>query len=318
MKDNNRWDEKDVPSLEGKIFVVTGTTSGIGTAMTRILVSKGARVITGNRNNERAQTAVNEAAQAHGGQNMSGFSSETLDLSSNASVRAFAEKVNDQVDHIDGLICNAGIMAVDHRVETEDGVESQMAVNVVGHHLLTSLLLPKLLATEGCAVVLSTSSAVAEQAKVSDFDDINCETRKYSPFGQYAVSKVGALVWKEALRREIAKAGHSDKLHVVSMHPGGTVSPLQDKNTNTWLGTFLRWGRIMYMKPDQGCLGSVRGVVDPSVPDGAYLGPRGLLGRHRHHPIVIPHMNKPVTDNADVQAKLWAFCQEKTGASWSF
>ncbi len=64
-----------------------------------------------------------------------------LDLSSLASVRAFAERFLAGNRSLDVLMLNAGIMATPFGL-TADGIEQQFGVNHVGHHYLTALLLP--------------------------------------------------------------------------------------------------------------------------------------------------------------------------------
>ena len=79
-----------------------------------------------------------------------------LDLASQASVRAFAERFKARFDRLDLLINNAGVMNPPSRRETEDGFELQMGTNHLGHFALTLLLLDLLTATEGSRVVCAT------------------------------------------------------------------------------------------------------------------------------------------------------------------
>lgn len=61
---------------------------------------------------------------------------------------------------IDFLICNAGIMALPTREETEDGFEKQLGVNVFGHYYLIQQLLPMMQKQDfdNRVVVLSSSA----------------------------------------------------------------------------------------------------------------------------------------------------------------
>jgi len=67
-----------------------------------------------------------------------------LDLSSQAAIRKAASEISHLVNHIDILINNAGVVTSE-RDETLEGIELQFGANHVGHHLLTSLLTPRLL-----------------------------------------------------------------------------------------------------------------------------------------------------------------------------
>lgn len=107
------WSLSDAPKdLTGKICTITGTGSGIGTVIARELAKRGAKVVAGNRNVKKAGQAI--AAVQSASDDLNGFSIEELDVASLASVRAFAEHMlaDDTVPHLDGLILNAGVMAL--------------------------------------------------------------------------------------------------------------------------------------------------------------------------------------------------------------
>ena len=131
------WTLADAPAnLTGKIYLVTGTSSEIGTVIAHELARRGAKVVAGNRNTRKAEQAM--AAVQSQSDDLSGLFIEELDVSSLASVRAFATQVqaDPKISHIDALILNAGIMALPERNLSVDGFEMQMATNVLGHHLL--------------------------------------------------------------------------------------------------------------------------------------------------------------------------------------
>lgn len=81
---------------------------------------------------------------------------EKLDTSSLASVRQFAERVLASERNVDILVNNAGVMmCLEGR--TEDGFETHMATNHLGHALLTLLLLPRMVKSEAARVVFVSS-----------------------------------------------------------------------------------------------------------------------------------------------------------------
>ncbi len=107
----SNWTAQNLPTnLSGKTYVITGTSSGIGTVMAYQLAKRGAVVIGGNRNIEKAHQALKEYQKEE--DDLSNFSTELLDISSLQSVSEFAEKINAKITQIDGLILNAGIMAL--------------------------------------------------------------------------------------------------------------------------------------------------------------------------------------------------------------
>ena len=141
-----KWTTAEIPKdLSGKLYIITGTSSGIGTVMAYELAKRGAQVIAANRNVEKAKKAIDKIRNKR--DDLSALRILKLDVSSLNSVREFAKKIQEDnsIKQIDGLILNAGIMALPERKVSVDGFEMQMATNVLGHHLLTSLLLSKII-----------------------------------------------------------------------------------------------------------------------------------------------------------------------------
>jgi NAD(P)-dependent dehydrogenase (short-subunit alcohol dehydrogenase family) len=59
------YTEKNVGSLVGKVFLVTGGNSGIGFELTSILYSKGAKVYIAGRSEKGVEAAIEEIRSAH-------------------------------------------------------------------------------------------------------------------------------------------------------------------------------------------------------------------------------------------------------------
>ncbi|NJO03078.1 MAG: SDR family NAD(P)-dependent oxidoreductase [Bacteroidia bacterium] len=220
------WNRKNMPAdLKGKIYVITGTSSGIGTVLAYELLKRGATVVAGNRNIKKAESALQSIKKE--GDHFGEFLNLEIDVSSFVSVRKFAEIVisNANISHIDGLILNAGIMALPERKVSVDGFELQMATNVLGHHLLTSLLLPKIKLAKNAVIVSTSSSASSVPKDPKLWEDLNAD-KKYDPWEVYGVSKMAAYHFRDGLREQLAIQGYSEKIKVVSTHPGLTATPL--------------------------------------------------------------------------------------------
>ena len=101
-----------------RLTVVTGGNRGIGGALVQELQKRGARDVV----------AASRASSA-----------DALDLSSQRSITAFAERVAPR--GVSLLVNNAGAMFADRQL-TEDGFERTLAVNGLGPLLLTELLAP--------------------------------------------------------------------------------------------------------------------------------------------------------------------------------
>uniref|UniRef100_A0A336MLF8 CSON002415 protein n=1 Tax=Culicoides sonorensis TaxID=179676 RepID=A0A336MLF8_CULSO len=154
-----------------KVAVITGGNRGLGLYVVKKLVDCDMTVIVGVRDPLQAKEAVEKLIEPS---KYKQVHFERLDVGSMTSVRTFAAKVQEKFDKIHILINNAGIMCVPYK-QTVDGFESQLAVNHLGHFLLTHLLLPQLKAAgtkECCARVVNVSSCVYLCGEIY-WDDIN-------------------------------------------------------------------------------------------------------------------------------------------------
>jgi NAD(P)-dependent dehydrogenase (short-subunit alcohol dehydrogenase family) len=200
--------------LSGKRVVITGTSSGLGEESTRALASKGAAVTMAARTAEK-----NEAAAARILAKVPGADLEqrALDLTSLASVRAFASGFLADHDRIDILINNAGVMCCPHGV-TEDGFEMQLGTNHLGHFLLTGRLAPAF--GEGTRVVELSSGA--HGMSDFDFDDPMFERRGYDTWLAYGQSKTANSLFAVELDRRLRSRGAA----AYAVHPGVIMTEL--------------------------------------------------------------------------------------------
>jgi NAD(P)-dependent dehydrogenase (short-subunit alcohol dehydrogenase family) len=199
--------------LSGKIAIVTGGASGIGTETTRALRSAGARGIVPARNPEKAQAALSS---------IDGVEVESMDLTDPASIDAFAERflASGQPLHI--LMNNAGVMAAP-LIRDLRGYESQFATNHLGHFQLTTRLLPALRGAHGARVVAVSSLGHRRSPVV--FEDPNFERRDYDPLLAYGQSKTANILFALALDEREKAAG----VRAFSLHPGGIFGPGMEK-----------------------------------------------------------------------------------------
>jgi NADP-dependent 3-hydroxy acid dehydrogenase YdfG len=93
-------------SIEGKVVVITGASSGLGEATARLLAAAGARVFLGARRKDRLAAVVADIERA-GGQ----ASARVVDVTSRPDVDAFVAAALEQYGRIDVLVGNAGLMA---------------------------------------------------------------------------------------------------------------------------------------------------------------------------------------------------------------
>lgn len=181
---NKARNKMELPDAKKRTAVVTGGARGIGTEVIRGLLKANMVVIIGIR---KPKLAEKMGKEMENGDNLKAFE---LDLQSLKSVKNFAESVLKEHATVHLLVNNAGIMFGDYKL-TEDGFESQLAVNYLGHFYLTHLLLPALKrgGTSGdLSRVVNVTSCAHHPGKIY-FDDINMKEH-YDTNSAYAQSKL--------------------------------------------------------------------------------------------------------------------------------
>jgi NAD(P)-dependent dehydrogenase (short-subunit alcohol dehydrogenase family) len=191
--------------LDGKTAIVTGGYAGIGVETTRVLAAAGAQVIVPARNLAKAE------------QSISGLANVTIaemDLAVPSTIDAFARRFGDRPLHL--LINNAGVMAAPLSRDAR-GLESQLAVNHVGHFQLFTRLLPALRRAGGARVVALSSRGHVRAA--FDFEDPSFERRPYDKMIAYGQSKTANVLFAvEADRRH-----QGEGIRVFAVHPGAIL-----------------------------------------------------------------------------------------------
>ncbi len=127
-------------SMKGKTVIITGSNSGIGKETAQELARRGARVVMGCRDPQKAQMAIKQISR----QKLDGILVyKHIDLSSFDSIKRFANDMIETEESIDLLINNAAVFECPFQLTT-DSFETQFQVNHLSNALLTLLLLPKL------------------------------------------------------------------------------------------------------------------------------------------------------------------------------
>ncbi|XP_028297973.1 retinol dehydrogenase 13 [Gouania willdenowi] len=244
--------------LDGKTVLITGANTGIGKETSRELASRGARVVMACRDLMKAEQAANQIRESTGNGNVV---IRHLNLSSLHSVTTFVKDFNDTEDRLDILINNAGVMMCPKWL-TEDGFETQLAVNHLAHFLLTNLLLPKLKSSAPSRVI--NVASIAHRGGHIDFDDLFFSRRTYSPLESYRQSKLANVLFSRELARRLKGSGVSS----FSVHPGVIRTEL-GRHVQSWfplLGVLLSLPSLLLMKtPHQGCQTSVYCSVTPGL-----------------------------------------------------
>lgn len=211
-----KWISEETRSkyLTGKVYIVTGANSGVGLETTRQLIKQGAHVVMACRRIDAAQKEADTFSGLIGT-----YDIIRLDLADLASVRDFVKQFKVKYDRLDGLDCNAGMVNMNNKIITKDGIELTQQVSFYGHFLLTELLLDVLKKTEDSRVLMLSSVVHAgnkDNRHDLHLEDINFENRKYTSLTAYSEAKLQNVLYA----KELAKRLENDGVSVFSVHPG--------------------------------------------------------------------------------------------------
>ncbi len=212
--------------LTGTTALVTGANSGLGYESMRVLALRGAHVIGTARTLKKAADAC---ASVQGR-----TTPVALELTDFTSVVACATRVTTLGDHLDILLCNAGVMEVP-TAEQYNGIERHFVTNHLGHFLLTQRLLPQLTAApQGRVVVVASGAYKQAPASGIEFDNLAGE-RDYEPRKAYGQSKLANYLFV----RELARRLEGTRVTANALQPGVIM---------TNLGRYLPWYQIVAAK----------------------------------------------------------------------
>jgi NAD(P)-dependent dehydrogenase (short-subunit alcohol dehydrogenase family) len=300
------WTVDDMPDCTGATVVVTGANSGIGLEATRAFARKNAHVVLACRDLDRGGEA---AADVRGDVPDASLSVRELDLASLDSICEFAAAAETELDAVDVLCNNAGVMAIP-RDETAEGFERQFGVNHLGHFALTGLLLDALRAAADPRVV-THSSGVHARGNI-DFDDLHGEA-SYDKWDAYAGSKLANVLFSYELDRR-----HGDEVTSVACHPGYAATNLQYRGPEAEgsrgkKALMAVANRLLAQSAARGALPMLYAATADAIDGGEYVGPGGFLNMRG-----APEEQRSGGRSYDEEtaARLWDVSEELTGVAY--
>lgn len=303
--------EITLPRLDGTRAVVTGGSDGIGLGIATALAGAGADVVLPVRNPAKGAAAREQVLRTHPDARVS---LGTLDLSSLASVDAFAESMVADGTPVDLLVGNAGVMTPPERQATADGFELQLGTNHLGHVALVRGLLPLLRTARGH---VTSQISVAARGATINWDDPNWE-RRYDSMRAYQQSKLAFGLFG----LELARRSHEHGWGVTSnlAHPGVAPTsllaarPELGRSGDTASVRVIRWlsaRGLLVGTPRTAGLPALVAATDPSVRDGGFVGPTGPGGAGGAPGPLDPW--KPLRSVEDAR-RVWTLSEELLGA----
>ena len=286
-------------SLDGKVFVITGATSGIGLAAAEALVNQGASMIGVGHSVDHCRQAQEQlqALRPEGGQ----ISMCVADLSLQSEIRCLAQEIRAKLaswkfDHLDGLINNAGTVPF-WQTLTPEGFDTQWAVNHLAAFLLTVELLP-LLKAAPMARVVTVSSASHYGAKLN-WEDIQLR-KHYSALRAYGQTKLANILFSVELNRRLGKGS---TVRAFAADPGLVNTEIGMKSNSM----IARWAWDLRRRGGITAAESAKGIVflasEPSIQNE-----KDVFWRHSK-----PKAPSDYALNAQAARQLWALSAQMCG-----
>lgn len=284
--------------LKEKTYLVTGATSGIGYALTGQLARHGARIIGVGRSAEKC--AQSQSILRRDTQNER-IDYLTADLSLQSEVRRLAAQIGDFLTDrgltgLDGLVNNAGTFTYWCRL-TDEGVETQWAVNHFAGYLLANALLPWLEAAPSGRVI--TVSSQSHFGSKIDWNDPQ-RRRKYNGLRVYGDTKLANLLFTLGFNGRLAK---NSGVRADAVDPGLVNTEIGSKGTPAIANLVWKLRKS--------------GGTTPDVPAAGIVQ---LLADNEHHTSLVhywknarPQKSSREALNVQTADRLWAYSQDICG-----
>lgn len=298
-------------NMHGRVVMITGGTSGIGTAVTRELARRGAQIILLTRTPPSDPFLADQIDALREQTKNQMIYAEQVDLTSLHSIRKFATKWIDNAPprRLDMMILCANTITPPggKRIETDEGIEEMWMVNFLANFHLLGIMSPALRAQpfdRDVRVIIPTCSSYIASPDLGD----PLSKKKWSPGKAYARSKLAMMVFGQAFQKHLDAYKRPDQLpmnaRVVFADPGYTRTP----GMRRWLtrgsitglllyvcGYFLPW--LFLKSAEMGAQSILHATMDSS------LG-RGTGGKLIKECMEVDFARKDVKSD-EVAKKLW-------------
>jgi len=194
-------------TLQNKIVLITGATSGIGKETALGLAKLGATIVFTTRDNLKGGKIKKELIT----RNNKNIHMLKCDLASFESIRNCCKEFKSKYDNLHVLINNAGVWNF-KRKESKDGIENTFATNYLAPFLMTNLLCDILKKSSPSRIINLTSGM---HYGTINFEDIEFK-QKFSGAKAYRQSKLGLILFTRLLAKKLEGTG----VTVNCVHPG--------------------------------------------------------------------------------------------------
>lgn len=219
--------EDPTQSFQGQTILITGPNTGLGFEAALKFAKLGAsKLIFGVRSIERGNAAKRRILeQIKGKPSPDLIEVAELDMMSFASVARFAEQINSKYSQVHAVVLNAGIAAAKY-IQSPDGWESSLQVNVLSTAYLAILLLPMLRKTAQSSgnpthlqIVASGGHGDVEAISIQDSGRVVDKVTKeenFSVLKQYSITKLLVMY----VMNQLASKVSAKEVIVLAVCPG--------------------------------------------------------------------------------------------------
>ncbi|KZV81011.1 NAD(P)-binding protein [Exidia glandulosa HHB12029] len=288
--------QTDIPSLTGKVAIVTGGNRGIGYHITLELARHGATVYLAARSESAAKDAIRQMDEELEAAARGRVKFLHLDLSTIKGAKSSAEHFLTLEGQLDILVHNAAVLGHNYGLNSE-GIEDTMATNHLAPFAFTQVVLPLLEKTSKSADVrvVALSSYMYKKApkggKLLTVEEINDALGPPASINtlssmqlRYSRSKLANLLFTRHLQEHFKSIGSTAL--AISVNPGdvATESVLDFVRPLPLIGGLAAWALKAYMfTPAQGAYTALFAATSPTVREnvdtygGSYLIPFGKV-----------------------------------------
>ncbi|KTG30436.1 SDR family oxidoreductase [Haloferax profundi] len=191
--------------LDGQVAIVTGASSGIGSATAESLASRGASVVLAARREDELEELAARIESNDGDALV-----VATDVTNDEDIDNLVETTLDEYGRIDILVNNAGLMPLAHIADADrETLQTTVDVNLTGLITLTHAVVPTML-EQGSGYIVNVSSVVGRFLQPNS--------------SHYNAAKAGVKMFSDSLRLDVAEEG----IHVATIEPGAVDTELLD------------------------------------------------------------------------------------------
>ncbi|MEM0976752.1 MAG: SDR family NAD(P)-dependent oxidoreductase [Pseudomonadota bacterium] len=205
---------------EPKLAAITGSTGGIGSAISSQLAAHGWGLLLINRNAQKAEHQKQQLLQSFPNATVDLFEADLMDVS---QIIRVSQDIQERFPSIDALYNNSGVLT-SQRTNSAQGHESNYAVNTLAPYVLIQNLRPALKRGKDAskAMIINTTSSAQNAVKSLEPESLSNPEEIGGLTGAYAATKLALTTMGAAIAEGLA----ADGITLRSVDPGPVVTPM--------------------------------------------------------------------------------------------